>query len=174
MKHNLAVRQPFRQGPLLGGLLVLCVLAGGIAWASVLGTRLTAMTDAINTEGARIGELQGRLRDAERIATPRRQAQAIMAALNRDAVDPTILRRLEPAAPDDVWLVSANLSRGRLLIDGQALAWPSIATFAEALSRVSGLTNVQLNSLQARGDNGEYDFHLSAIATEPVPQEALR
>jgi len=174
MKHNLAIRQPFRHGTLLGWLLVAGVLAGGIAWGSVLGTRLNTLTDAINAESARIADLQVQVRAAERVATPKRQAQSIMAALNRDAVDPGVVRRIEPAAPPDVWLVSANLSRGRLLIDGQALAWQSIAAFANTLSHAPGLANVQLTSLQVHGGGGGYDFHVSADATAPSPQEALR
>jgi Tfp pilus assembly protein PilN len=174
MRHNLAIRQPYRHAALLGWLLVACVLAGGLAWGSALGARLGAATRELGAENARIAALRVELREAERIAAPRRRAQAIMAALDRDAVDPAVLRRLEPAAPPDVWLVGADLSRGRLLVDGQALAWRSVAAFADALSRVPGLTSVQLTSLQAHGASGGYDFHISAQAAGPAPREALR
>jgi Tfp pilus assembly protein PilN len=173
MKHNLAVRQPSRHGAVLGWFLVACVLAGGLAWGSALGAHLRATTRAIAAEDARLASLRADLREAERIAAPRRRAQAIMAALDRDAVDPAVLRRLEPAAPRDVWLTGADLARGRLLVDGQALAWRSAAEFADALSRVPGLTNVQLTSLQAHGSSGGYDFHISAQAARPAPREAL-
>jgi Tfp pilus assembly protein PilN len=173
MRHNLAVRRPLRHGPLLGWLLVGCVLTAGLAWGSALGAHLRATTRAIAAEDARLASLRADLREAERIAAPRRRAQAIMTALDRDAVDPAVLRRLEPEAPGDVWLTSADLVRGRLLVDGQALAWRSVAAFADALSRVPGLTNVQLTSLAAHGAGGGYDFHVGAQAARPAPREAL-
>ncbi|GEM_PF-3591920 len=175
MRHNLAVRQPFWHGPLLGWALVACALIGGLAWGGALDARLGALGRGVAAQRARAARLRVELREAERIAAPRRRAQAIMAALDRDAVDPAVLRRIEPAAPEDVWLTSADLARGRLAIDGRAVTWRSAAGFADALSRVPGLANVQLTSLQAAGSGrAGYDFHITADAAGPAPAEALR
>jgi Tfp pilus assembly protein PilN len=175
MRHNLAVRQPLRHGPLLGWLLVACALAGGIGWGSALQARLAAAGRSLAAERARVARLQADLREAERTAAPRRRAQAIMAALDRDAVDPSVIRRLEPAAPRDAWLIGVDLARGRLSLDGRALGWRAAAGFAEALARVPGLANVQLMSLAASGAGGigAYDFHITADAVGPGRGEAL-
>jgi Tfp pilus assembly protein PilN len=175
VRHNLAVRPPFKHAALLAWVLAACVAAAGLAWGGSLRSHLAAVTRAVQDERAMVARLQAELRDAEAVAIPRRRAQQIKAALDRDAVDPGLLRRIEPVTPSDVWLTSVDLARGRLLIDGDAVTWQSIASFADALSRVPGLANVQLTSLQARGgEAGGYDFHVTADALPAPPLERAR
>lgn len=168
MRHNLAIRQPFRHSRSLSSLLAACLLSCLIIWGFALNARLAGAALALAAENARVALLQAELHEAEQVAAPRRRAIAILAALDRDAVDPAVIRRMESAAPPDVWLVSASVSRGHLLTSGRAVEWRSVAAFTEGLSHVLGLSHVELGSLQARGTAGGYEFSIHADVSPPT------
>jgi Tfp pilus assembly protein PilN len=170
VRHNLVAHQPFRYSRLLSTAFAVSVLAGSIITANSLDTRLLAIKRALLIESRNIVTLRGQLRVAEQIAAPRRRALSIAAAVDRDAVDPAVVRRIESVAPPDVWLVSLDLSRHQFLLSGRAIEWRSIAAFTEGLSHVSGLTHVELGSLQARGSAGGYDFNIRADVAPLGPE----
>jgi len=168
MRLNLAVRPPYRHTTLLTWLVTVVVLVGSGAWGSAVSVRLAAARHALAGERVLVTGLQAQLRAAEVSAAPHRRAQAIAASLNRDAVDLTVLRRIESVAPADLWLTSADLARGRLVLNGQAISWTSAAAFTERLAHVPGVSQVELRSLQVRGRAEGYDFTISAEAGRPA------
>ncbi len=172
MRLNLAVRPTFRQAPLVGWLAAGVVLVAAGLWISHTNANLASAVRTLQIERARLTELQAQAREAERVAAPRRRAQAIAAALNHDAIDPFVLRRIEAVTPADLWITTADLSRDRLSVAGSATTWQSAAEFAARLPTVPGLRAIELKSVQARGQHDGYDFAITAELTHAPPEPA--
>ena len=167
MRYNLALRP---QNTLLALLAWLTIPAVFIAigwWWTALGAGVAQTADDIAHVDHQVQVLQNALAEMNRRAEPRRRALALRQELNRYAIDPGVLRRMETAAPDDVWLTSADLSGGRLTLDGRALSWSDIARFVTGLAATPGVTDVALTSVSARGAGQDYDFHVLARLIEP-------
>lgn len=161
MRHNLWI--PDRAKPLGNMLWALAVVVAVfvITYSAVLRHQAAALHGNVSVMQMRVASLRVQVAQADTRVAPFRQAAEIAAELDQEAVDPSLLRRLESGVPDDVWFVGVTLSRNIMGIDGRSLEMGDVARTVAAVRKTPGIASAEV-TVVTKSAEGWYTFHLAA------------
>lgn len=161
MRHNLLSR---RRPPWVAAALwmVVLIVSTLVTITAVhLHAQVRDLRQRVAQVQSQVATLDRTATEAERRAAPYRRAAQIASALQRQAIDPSILRSLEPRIPPDVWFTGITITPTILAADGRSLTVDDIASAVVSLGAAPGIAAARV-TVVTRSRDGTYQFHVAA------------